>query len=369
MSVNDPAADTGFPPNPSHYGLPTWYPDLLDSVAGRISTGRQRATAAVNRELILTYWAIGRDIVDRQEQEGWGAKVIDRLSADLKERFPDARGYSPRNLKYMRAFAVAWTDPEVVQRSAAQLPWRQHQLLLDKLDRPDQRLWYAAQAIEAGWSRDILALQIDLRLHERNGKAITNFASTLPPEDSDMAQQATKDPYVFDFLDLTERSRERELETGLVDHIGTFLLELGQGFAFVGRQVRLEVDGEEFYCDLLFYHLKLRRYVVIELKAVKFEPGFLGQLGMYMAAVDDLLAHPADEPTIGLMLCQGKNDVVAEWALRGYKSPIGVADWTTAITTSLPEDLASSLPSIEEIEAELSDPSAGHAGASRTTTD
>lgn len=367
MSVNDPATNTGFPSTPSHFGLPAWYPELLDSVAGRISTGRRRATASVNRELISTYWAIGRDILDRQEQEGYGTRVIDRLSADLKERCPDAKGFSPRNLKYMRKFAEAWPDPEVVQGTLAQLPWWSQIALLEKLHDADQRLWYAAEAIEAGWSRDILALQIDLRLHARQGKAITNFARTMPPEDSDMAQQATKDPYVFDFLDLTERSRERELETGLVDHVGKFLLELGQGFAFVGRQVRLDVDGDEFYCDLLFYHLKLRRYVVIELKAVKFEPGFLGQLGMYMAAVDDLLAHPADEPTIGLLLCKGKNDVVAEWALRGYKSPIGVSDWTTAITTSLPDDLASSLPSIEEIEAELADPSTAKTSTGTTT--
>jgi predicted nuclease of restriction endonuclease-like (RecB) superfamily len=256
----------------------------------------------------------------------------------------------------MRKFAEAWPDPEVVQRSVAQLPWRHQIALLEKLNKPDQRLWYAATAIEEGWSRDILALKIDLKLHERRGKAITNFAATMPPEDSDMAQQATKDPYVFDFLDITERSRERELESGLVDHIGKFLLELGQGFAFVGRQVRLVLDDEEFYCELLFYHLKLRRYVVIELKAERFKPDFLGQLGLYMAAVDDFLARPDDKPTIGLLLCRTKSNVVAEYALRGYNTPIGVADWTTAITTALPQDLASSLPSIQEIEAELSDP-------------
>jgi predicted nuclease of restriction endonuclease-like (RecB) superfamily len=258
----------------------------------------------------------------------------------------------------MRAFAEAWPDPEVVQGRLAQLPWWSQIALLEKLKTADQRLWYAAEAITNGWSRDILALQIDRRLHERAGKAITNFALTMPPEDSDLAQQAFKDPYVFDFLDLTERSRERELESGLIEHVHDFLIELGQGFAFVGRQVRLEVGRDEFYCDLLFYHLRLRRYIVIELKAVRFEPGFLGQLGMYMAAVDDLLAHPDDEPTIGLLLCQGKNNIVAEWAVRGYKTPIGVADWTTALTTALPEELSSSLPSIEELEAELSDPPA-----------
>ena len=341
--------------------MPVWYPELLDSVSHRITVGRLRATVAVNNQLIVTYWAIGRDILDRQAQEGYGTKVIDRLSADLRERFPNAKGYSPRNLKYMRAFAEAWPDPEVVQGPLAQLPWWSQIALLEKLKTADQRLWYAAEAITNGWSRDILALQIDRRLHERAGKAITNFALTMPPEDSDLAQQAFKDPYVFDFLDLTERSRERDLESGLIDHVREFLLELGQGFAFVGRQVRLEVGRDEFYCDLLFYHLKLRRYIVIELKAVRFEPGFLGQLGMYMAAVDDLLAHPDDEPTIGLLLCQGKNNVVAEWAVRGYKTPIGIADWTTALTTALPEELSSSLPSIEELEAELSDPPAGAA--------
>ncbi len=338
--------------------MPTWYPELLKSVSGRVVSGHRSAVRAANRELIATYWAIGSDILARQAEEGWGAKVIDRLSADLRERFPDAKGYSPRNLKYMRSFAAAWPDPAVVQRSVAQLPWRHQIALLEKLKTADQRLWYAAEAITNGWSRDILALQIDRRLHERAGKAITNFAFTMPPGDSDLAQQAFKDPYVFDFLDLTERSRERESESGLIEHVQDFLLELGQGFAFVGRQVRLDVGGDEFYCDLLFYHLILRRYIVIELKAVRFEPGFLGQLGMYMAAVDDLLAHPDDEPTIGLLLCKGKNNIVAEWAVRGYQTPIGVADWTTAITTAIPEELSSSLPSIEELEAELSDPPA-----------
>lgn len=338
--------------------MPTWYPELLDSVSDRIAGGRRRATLAVNNELVATYWAIGRDILDRQEQEGYGTKVIDRLSADLRERFPDARGYSPRNLKYMRKFAEAWPHPEVVQGPLAQLPWWSQIALLEKLDDPDLRLWYAAQAAGQGWSRDVLALQIDTRLHDRVGRAVTNFASTLPPADSDLAQQATKDPYLFDFVGIAEVRRERDLEQGLVDHVGKFLLELGQGFAFVGRQVRLELGGDEFYCDLLFYHLKLRCYVVIELKAVDFEPGFLGQLGMYMAAVDDLLAHPDDKPTIGLLLCRNKNNVVAEYALRGYRTPIGVAEWTTAITSALPDELSSSLPSIEELEAELSDPPA-----------
>lgn len=353
--------EASFPVAPMRYSMPTWYPELLESVSGRVVSGHRSAVRAANRELISTYWAIGSDILARQAEEGWGAKVIDRLSADLRERFPDAKGYSPRNLKYMRSFAAAWPDPAIVQRSAAQLPWRHHMVLLDKLSQPEVRLWYAAEAIAQGWSRDILALQIDRQLHARAGKAVTNFAAVMPAGDSDLAQQSTRDPYLFDFLGITEPLRELEVEKQLVDHIGTFLLELGRGFAFVGRQVRLQVGGDEFYCDLLFYHLKLRRYIVIELKAVRFEPGFLGQLGMYMAAVDDLLAHPDDEPTIGLLLCKGKNNIVAEWAVRGYKTPIGVADWTTAMTTALPEELSSSLPSIEELEAELSDPPAGAA--------
>jgi predicted nuclease of restriction endonuclease-like (RecB) superfamily len=333
--------------------LPDWYPELLDSISAHISHGHHRAIRAANTELLFTYWSIGREILDRQQQEGWGAKVIDRLSADLKARFPDARGYSPRNLKYMRALAAAWPEGSIVQRSAAQLPWRHHQYLLDKLSDQSTREWYAGAAIENGWSRDMLALHIEGRLHERAGRAITNFAATMPPEDSDLAQQATRDPYLFDFLSTTDVHRERDLERGLMDHVSRFLLELGQGFAFVGRQVRLELGGEEFFCDLLFYHLKLRCFVVIELKAVKFDPAFLGQLGIYMAAVDDLLAYAHDRPTIGLLLCKSKNNVVAEYALRGMTSPIGVAEWTDAVTTSLPDELSSTLPTIEELEAEL----------------
>ena len=335
--------------------MPEWYPDLLTSVAGRIEGGGYRAIAAVNRELVVTYWAIGRDILDRQDEQGWGARIIDRLSADLREQFPRARGYSPRNLKYMRAFAAAWPDFSIVQASLAQLPWYHQIALIEKLSASDLRLWYAAAAVEYGWSRDVLAHHIEAGFRERSGKAITNFTATLPPADSDQAQQATRDPYLFDFLGNADIRLERDLERQLVNHVERFLLELGQGFAFVGQQVRLEVGEQEFYADLLFYHLKLRCYVVIELKAGDFQPGFLGQLGVYMAAVDDRLAHPDDKPTIGLLLCKSKDNVVAEYALRGYTVPIGVAEWKTAITKSLPAELASNLPSIEELEAELAD--------------
>ncbi|WP_109508659.1 PDDEXK nuclease domain-containing protein [Nocardioides speluncae] len=344
---------TGFPAAPAKAAMPEWYPELLETVSQHVVTGHRRAVRAANTELLASYWRIGKEILDRQQAEGWGTKVIDRQSADLKRRLPDARGFSPRNLKYMRAFAAAWPDREIVQRSAAQLPWRHHQVLLDKLDDAELRAWYAAAASDAGWSRDVLVLQIEGRLHERSGKAVSNFGETLPVEDSDLAQQATRDPYLFDFLSTAGTRHERDIENGLIQHLERFLLELGQGFAFVGRQVRLELAGDEFYCDLLFYHLKLRCYVVIELKAGPFKPEFLGQLGMYRAAVDDLLAHEADKPTIGLLLCKSKNNVVAEYALRGYAVPIGVAEWQTQITKNLPEELASSLPSVEQLEAEL----------------
>jgi predicted nuclease of restriction endonuclease-like (RecB) superfamily len=345
--------EASFPSTPARTTLPEWYSQLLDAIAQRVSLGRLSATTAVNRELTATNWAIGRLVLDRQNDEGWGSRIIDRLSSDLKFGFPDARGFSPRNLKYMRAFAQAWPEWSTVQ-SAAQLPWFHQITLLEKLSATETRLWYAAAALKNGWSRDILVHQIVTRLHERSGSAITKFAATLPPVDSDLAQQLTKDPYVFDFLAMTERSSERELETQLVSHVQRFLLELGQGFAFVGQQVRLEIGDDEFFADLLFYHLTLRCYVVIELKATAFDPAFLGQLGMYMAAVDDLMARADDKPTIGLLLCKSKNSIVAEYVLRSSSMPIGVADWKTAITDSLPAELASNLPSIETLEAELS---------------
>lgn len=336
--------------------LPEWYGDLLGSVRHLVSEGRRRAISAATQQLVLTYWQIGHEILARQDREGYGTKVIDRLSADLKRAFPDATGFSPRNLKYMRAFAAAWAQAEVVQAPLAQLPWYHHIALITKLDDPTSRRWYAAEAVKQGWSRNILAHQVDTRLQDRTGRAVSNFAGTLPPEDSDLAQQATKDPYLFDFLGTTEPRLERDLEQRLMDHVSGFLLELGQGFALVGRQVRLTLGDDEFYADLLFYHLKLRRYVVVELKAVPFQPEFVGKLGMYLAAVDDRLARDDETPTIGLLLCKSKNAVVAEYALRDHKAPIGVADWATTISGSLPPDLSASLPSIEALEAELSDP-------------
>lgn len=347
------AAGARFPMATTTAAVPAWYPELLDAVADHVQTGRQRAVRAANQELVATYWQVGKEIVARMEFEGWGTRVVDRLAADLRERFPDAKGFSPRNLRYMRTFAEAWPDWAMLQRTVATLPWRHQIALLEKLDAPDLRLWYAEAAVEQGWSRDVLVHQIDTQLHERSGQAVTNFARTLPPADSDLAQQATRDPYLFDFVGIADVRREYDLETALTNHVEKFLLELGQGFAFVGRQVHLELGDADFYADLLFYHLRLRCFVVVELKAGDFDPSYLGQLGMYMAAVDDLLRHADDKPTIGLMLCKSKNNVVAEYALRGYAAPIGVAEWKTAIIASLPEELQAGLPTVEELEAEL----------------
>ncbi|HMW22422.1 MAG TPA: PDDEXK nuclease domain-containing protein [Burkholderiaceae bacterium] len=334
--------------------MPADYAAWLAEIKGRIHGERLRLVLASNSVMVLLYWDIGQRILHKQAEQAYGSKVVDRLAADLREAFPDMKGFSPRNLKYMRAFAAAWPDREVVQRTVAQLTWGQNIVLLEKLDQDQHRLWYAARTVEYGWSRNVLSLQIEGQAHLRQGRAQTNFPATLPAADSDMAVQIFKDPYLFDFLGTDAPRREAELERGLVAHIQKFLLELGQGFAFVGRQVHLEIGDEDFYLDLLFYHLKLRRYVVIELKARKFEPGDGAQLGMYMTAVDRLLAHPDDQPTLGLLLVREKNRVLVEYALAGSTQPISVAEWETQLTRALPQELKGSLPSIEEIEAELS---------------
>lgn len=346
-------ARASFPVPPSVDELTTGYPILLEELKNRIGTERVRAIFAANASMLLLYWDIGHAILTRQANEGWGAKVIDRLSTDLRNAFPDMCGLSARNLKYMRTFSEAWPKRAIVQEALAQLPWYQNLALLEKLDTPDDRLWYAAKTLEHGWSRNILVLQIQSQLHKRQGKAITNFPSALPPVESDMAAQVFKDPYLFDFLGTADPRREREVEQALVNHVQKFLLELGAGFAFVGKQMPLEVGEQSFLVDLLFYHLKLRCFVVVELKSVPFDPAFIGQLNLYLSAVDDLLRHSDDLPTIGLLLCKGKDQLVVEYALRNFQKPIGVADWETQIVSSLPEGLKGSLPSIEEIEAEL----------------
>ena len=350
-----------FPAAPGIVEMPAGYADWLTDIKTRIRRERLRVVLASNSAMLLLYWDIGQSIIAKQAAQGYGTRVVDRLAADLRDAFPDMQGFSPRSLKYMRAFATAWPDLDLVQRVVAQLTWGQNITLLEKLDTPEDRLWYAARTVEHGWSRNILAMQIETRARLRHGKAQNNFPATLPPEDSDMAAQVFKDPYLFDFLGTDAPRREKHLEQGLLDHIQKFLLELGQGFAFVGRQVHLELGDDDFYLDLLFYHLKLRSYIVIELKARKFEPGDGAQLGMYMTAVDRLLAHPDDKPTLGLLLVREKNRVLVEYALGGSARPISVAEWETQLTRALPRELQGSLPTIEEIEAELSgDVGGGH---------
>ncbi len=345
--------DASFPMAPPRVGLPDDYGAVLDEIKRRIQAERLRTVMAANSAMVMLYWDIGRLILERQGHEGWGARVIDRLSADLREAYPDMSGLSPRNLKYMRTFAAAWPDPSIVQRVVAQIPWRSNVALLEKLNDPAVRQWYAEKTIEYGWSQPVLCFQIESQLHARQGKAVSNFAVTLPPAHSDMAAQVFKDPYLFDFLGTADPRREREIEQALVDHIQRFLLELGAGFAFVGQQVHLEFANQDYYLDLLFYHLRLRCYVVVELKAVHFDPGFVGVMNMYLSAVDDLLRHADDKPSIGLLLCRSKNKLVVEYALRNFKKPIGVAEWETKIVKKLPEEFKGSLPTVEEIEAEL----------------
>lgn len=329
------------------------YLQFIEEIKNEIRRQRISVILNANSGMICLYWNIGKAILEKQEKEGWGAKVIDQMAKDLKDAFPDMSGFSPRNIKYMRKFAECWPNYEIVQRVVAQIPWRTNIKLLDKVDNEESRLWYAYKTIENGWSSTVLELQIQNGLMERSGKSVNNFEVALPPADSDMANQIFKDPYLFDFLGTDVPRREVEIESKLTEHIQKFLLELGQGFAFVGRQFHLEVGGQDFYIDLLFYHLKLRCYVVIELKACDFEPGFISQLIMYQNAVNDMLRHPDDKPTIGLLLVKNKNETVVEYSLTGYQNPIGVAGWKSQIEKSLPAELRSSLPSIEEIEKEL----------------
>ena len=330
---------------------PEGYADWLADLKGRIHTAQQRATLAVNRELVLLYWHIGCDILARQAAQGWGAKVIERLAHDLRTAFPEMKGFSRANLMYMRAFAEAWPDAEIVQQAVGQLPWGHNLVLLSRLKDPQQRLAYAQSAIKNGWSRNVLNIHIETRLLERTGKAISNFDVSLPQPQSDLARESLKDPYRLDFLGLGKEAGERAIENALVKHVTEFLLELGAGFAFVGRQVLLDVGGDEFFIDLLFYHLKLRCYVVIELKGGKFKPEHLGQLGFYLTAVDRQVKNEHDNPTIGLLLCKSKNKVVAEYALGDKTQPMGIAEYK--LLESLPAELQTSLPSIELIEREL----------------
>lgn len=333
------------------FSLPDDYDAFLNDLKERIRTAQIRAALAVNKELILLYWQIGQDILARQRQQGWGAKVIQKLAKDLKKTFPDLKGFSRTNLLYMRAFAEAYPDEEFVQQLAGQIPWFHNCVLLDKVKDDIERQWYIQKTIENGWSRNVLVMQIETNLYQRQGSAITNFKQTLPQTESDLAHQILKSPYNLEFLNLHEEARERELEQALVRHMRDFLLELGVGFSFVGNQYRLEVEGDEFWIDLLFYHLKLRCFVVIELKVTEFKPEYSGQINFYVNVVDDLLRHPDDQPTIGIVLCRSKKKTVVEYALKGMNQPIGVS--TYHLGDKLPEQLQESLPTVEQLEMEL----------------
>lgn len=343
------------------------YKEWIGQLSNRYRRAQIKAAISVNTEMLQFYWELGRDIVKMQPENRYGSKFFETLSRDLKENIPDAKGLSARNLKYIKKFylmyssiwqqLVAESDSEKGQQLVAELckiPWGHHTLLIDKLfNRPNDALFYIKETIENGWSRAVLDHMLDTSLHIRQGKAITNFKSLLPDITSDLAQEITKDPYIFDFTNLTVPFRERELKEALLKNITKFLLELGEGFAFVGQEYKLNVGNTEQFTDLLFYHLKLRCYVVIELKVIKFEPGFLGQLGMYVTAVNHLLKTEHDNPTIGLLICKNKDDVLAQYSLEGYNLPIGVSQYQ--LDKILPDIFKSALPSIEEIESKLKD--------------
>ena len=326
---------------------PDKYADLLSDVKSLIHGARLQAALAVNRELVILYWHIGQDILTRQQVEGWGAKVIDRLARDLRYTFPDMTGLWSRNIKYMRAFADAWPDPSIVQQLVAQLPWGHNLRLLERLKSTEERTWYARQVIEHGWSRDVLVHQIDTDLFTRQGSALTNFTHTLPPVQSELAQQIIKDPYSFEFLPMGAELRERDLEKGLIAHLQSLILELGKGFAFVGTQYPLNVGGQDYYLDLLFYHLRLRCFVIAELKIDDFKPEYAGKMNFYLSAVDEQLRHADDQPSIGIIRCKGRNEMIVEYALRDTAKPMGVSQYQ--VSPALPAQLADELPTLQEL--------------------
>ncbi len=330
------------------------YHDLLLDLKSKIRQAQIKANLAVNKELILLYWQIGKSILLEQERHGWGTKIIENLAKDLKQEFPNMKGFSIRNLKYMRAFAENYTNFEFVQQAVAQIPWGHNCLLLDKVKDTKIRNFYIEATIKNGWSRNILVHQIESNLYHRqiqNSKT-HNFHDTLPITQSELAQELLKDPYKFDFLSLGEEAKERSFENALVEHITKFLLELGAGFAFIGKQYHLEILNKDFYLDLLFYHTKLHAYIAIELKVGDFKPEHVGKLNFYLSAIDEQLKDSLDNPSIGIILCKDKNKLIAEYALKDITKPIGVSEYQ--LTEAIPENLRGNLPSIEELENELS---------------
>jgi predicted nuclease of restriction endonuclease-like (RecB) superfamily len=329
------------------------YAITLSELKDKVRKAQVKASLAVNTELIQLYWEIGKTISEQQTNHGWGTKIVEKLSKDLQKEFPDMRGFSLSNLFYMRKFYQSYQDVIILQQPAGEIPWWHNVILMEKVKDKDERFWYAQQTIENGWSRNVLVMQIESGLYKRQITTTksTNFKNTLPSPQSDLAQQLMKDPYNFDFLTIAKDAHEKEIEKQLVNHIKSFLLELGAGFSFVGEQYHLDIGGDDFYIDLLFYHLKLRCYVVIELKNGKFIPEYAGKLNFYLSAVDDILKHKTDNPTIGLLLCKSKNRVTAEYSLKDISKPIGISDYK--LTEAIPENLKSSLPTIEELETEF----------------
>ena len=333
--------------------IDTSYIKTLKNIKFAIRTAQIKASLAVNSELVILYWNIGKIILQQQKEQGWGAKVIENISKDLQNSFPNMKGLSYRNLNYMRKFAETYPDFEFVQQVVAQLPWGQNIWLMDKLDTDEKRAWYAQKAIENGWSRNILAMQIENNLCERQNSEnkVNNFSLTLPKPQSDLANELLKDKYVFDFLEISEQAKEREVETGLVQNLKKFLLELGKGFAFVGEQYHLSVSNQDYYLDLLFYHTKLHAYVVFELKIGEFLPEYAGKMNFYLNAVDEQVKSDIDNPSIGVILCKSKDKIIAEYSIKDVTKPIGIAEYT--LTNAIPDNIKNNMPTIEELEQNL----------------
>jgi predicted nuclease of restriction endonuclease-like (RecB) superfamily len=328
------------------------YPCWLASLKGHIRTARIKASLAINQELIRLYWQIGHEIIQQRTSQNWGSKILEQVAKDLRHEFPDMRGLSLSNLKYMARFAEAWPEGLIGHQLGDQIPWKHNCLIIEKIKDRSTRQWYIQQTIENGWSRSVLEMQIDSQAHRRVGAATHNFVRTLPPPQSNLAHDILKDPYAFDFLGLIENTNERLIEKGLLTHLRDFLIELGVGFAFVASQYKLTVDGDEFFIDLLFYHTKLHCYVVIELKNATFKAEYTGQLNSYLAMVDDLVRDAKhDAPTIGMVLCKSAKKSVVEYALRGVSTPMGVSTYRTS--PELPKEIQGLLPSIEALENEL----------------
>jgi|SaaInl4_135m_RNA_FD_contig_61_23889_length_2357_multi_2_in_0_out_0_3 predicted nuclease of restriction endonuclease-like (RecB) superfamily len=348
------------------------YKDFIAAIKSQVQSAQIKAAVSVNRELLQLYWFMGSQIVEKQETARWGDGLVKQMSRDLQEEFPDMKGFSIRNIKYMKQWFKFWHDSNLIgqqlvaqnknpittqvvtqleQAPIFQIPWGQNLLIISKASIPEEAIFYVQKTIENNWSRAVLTHQIELGLYGREGKALSNFDAHLPAPQSDLAKQTLKDPYCFDFLTLSQKHNEKELEAALTENISQFLLELGAGFAFIGKQYKLSVSDKDYYIDLLFYHIKLRCYMVVELKTVEFKPEFAGKLNFYISAVDDLLATDQDKPTIGILICKSKDKTIVEYALKDMQQPLGVSEYQ--LTQQLPEPFQSSLPSIEEIEKEL----------------